>query len=215
MNYALDDPVVEFAKTFWGILLEALPFIAPIGALLRDRDGGEVLVGRDGEPVVRYRLSDYDLRHLRTGIDGAAQIHEALAYLIERCPAVLRLVIATREDPPLPLGRLRAAGELGEIRAGELRFSTDEAAAFLIGTLGLGLSDADVTRLQARTEGWPAGVYLAALSLRGHRSAHSFIDQLTGNNRFIADFLAEAHVVAAALDQPPGRRSSSDDTKVG
>jgi ATP/maltotriose-dependent transcriptional regulator MalT len=90
------------------------------------------------------------------------QIHEALAYLIDRSPTAFRLVLATREDPPLPIGRLRAGGELAELRAGELRFSDDETAAFLIQALGLELSGEDIARLQARTEGWPAALYRGA-----------------------------------------------------
>jgi ATP/maltotriose-dependent transcriptional regulator MalT len=87
-------------------------------------------------------LDDY---HLITN----PEIHRALAYLIERSPAVLRLVLATREDPPLPLGRLRARGELCEIRAAELRFSDDETAVFLTDALGLELTAEDIARLQA------------------------------------------------------------------
>src|SRR5438093_1021576 len=83
---------------------------------------------------------------------------------------------AAREDPPLPLGRLRARGELRELRAGELRFSDEEARAFLNDALGLGLSAEDVERLQARTEGWPAALYLAALSLRGRDDPSTVID---------------------------------------
>jgi LuxR family maltose regulon positive regulatory protein len=131
------------------------------------------------------------------------EIHEALGYLIERSPPSFRLVLATREDPPLPLGRLRAGGELGEFRAGELRFSEEEATAFLIDALGLELSAEDVARLQARTEGWPAALYLAALSLRGRRDARSVIDRFAGDDRFLVDYLA-AEVLAR---QPPELRS--------
>jgi ATP/maltotriose-dependent transcriptional regulator MalT len=118
-----------------------------------------------------------------------AEIHEALAYLVERVPSSFRLVLATREDPPLPLGRLRARGQLAELRASELRFSNDEASAFLNDSLGLDLSMADVERLQARTEGWPAALYLAALSLRGQPDPTSLIDAFAGDDRHVVDYL--------------------------
>jgi ATP/maltotriose-dependent transcriptional regulator MalT len=131
------------------------------------------------------------------------QIHEALAYLIERAPPAFRIALATREDPPLPLGRLRASAELAELRAGELRFSDEETAAFLMGALGLELSAEDVARLQARTEGWPAALYLAALSLRGRPDASALIERFAGDDRYVVDYLT-AEVLAR---QPPELRS--------
>src|SRR5262249_53068663 len=131
------------------------------------------------------------------------QIHEALAYLIERSPAGFRLVLATRADPPLPLGRLRARGDLGEVRADDLRFNDDETSAFLTEALGLELSREDVARLQARTEGWPAALYLAALSLRGRPDASARIERFAGDDRYLVDYLT-AEVIAR---QPPELRS--------
>jgi LuxR family maltose regulon positive regulatory protein len=131
------------------------------------------------------------------------EIHEALAYLIGRLPSAFRLVLATREDPPLPLGRLRASGELGELRVGQLRFSDEETAAFLTEALGLELSAEDVARLQARTEGWPAALYLAALSLRGRPDASMLIERFAGDDRYLVDYLT-AEVLAR---QPPEVRS--------
>jgi LuxR family maltose regulon positive regulatory protein len=130
-------------------------------------------------------------------------VHRALAYLIERSPDALRIVLSTREDPPLPLGRLRARGELAEVRAADLRFSDDEAAAFLVDALGLELSAADVVRLQARTEGWPAALYLAALSLRGRSDASRVIERFAGDDRYVVDYLT-TEVLAR---QPPELRS--------
>jgi LuxR family maltose regulon positive regulatory protein len=98
-------------------------------------------------------------------------------------------VIATREDPPLPLGRLRARGELGELRAGDLRFSEREALTFLSEGLGLELQPEDVERLQTRTEGWPAALYLAALSLRGRPDPTAVIDEFAGDDRYLVDYL--------------------------
>jgi LuxR family maltose regulon positive regulatory protein len=131
------------------------------------------------------------------------QVHEALGYFIERSPAVLRLIIATREDPPLPLGRWRARGELGELRSAELRFSENETAVFLSDCLGLELSAVDVARLQTRTEGWPAALYLAALSLRGREDTSGLIERFAGDDRYVVDYLT-TEVLAR---QPPELRS--------
>ena len=117
--------------------------------------------------------------------------HEQIAFLLLHLPPTAQLVIITRADPPLPLARLRAAGEMTEVRARELRFTPDEAAELLLAVAGVELSEPDLDQLVERTEGWPAGVYLAAISLRDHPSPHAFIRQFTGNNRFIVDFLAE------------------------
>lgn len=116
-------------------------------------------------------------------------VHRAVAYLVERSPPTLQVVLSTREDPALPLGRLRARGELAEIRADALRFTDDETALFLTGALGLRLSPEDVDRLQARTEGWPAAVYLAALTLRGRPDPSALIEQFAGDDRYIVDYL--------------------------
>ena len=94
-------------------------------------------------------------------------VNEALIFLIERLPPQMHLVIATREDPPLPLARLRARGQLTEIRASDLQFTPAEAAEFLNRVMGLNLSDVDVAALETRTEGWIAGLQLAALSMQG------------------------------------------------
>jgi LuxR family maltose regulon positive regulatory protein len=123
------------------------------------------------------------------------EIHGAVAFLVERLPESLRLVIATREDPPLPLGRLRARGELGELRAAELRFSEEETSMFLNDVLALGLASEDVGRLQMRTEGWPAALYLAALSLRGTDDAKPWILSFAGDDRHVVDYLT-AEVLA-------------------
>ncbi len=117
--------------------------------------------------------------------------HEQIAFLLLHLPPSAQLVLITRADPPLPLARLRAAGEMLEIRARELRFAPAEAAALVHAVSAAQLSEPDMADLVERTEGWPAGVYLAALSLRGHPSPGAFVRQFTGDNRFIVDFLAE------------------------
>lgn len=120
-------------------------------------------------------------------------VDEALAFLVERLPAQMHLVIATREDPPLPLARLRVRGQLTELRAADLQFTPAEASEFLNRVMGLNLSDGDVAALESRTEGWIAGLQLAALSMQGHasRDAASFIKSFTGSHRFVLDYLIE------------------------
>jgi len=118
-------------------------------------------------------------------------VDEALTFLVEHMPPQMVLIIATREDPQLPLSRLRARGQLTELRAADLRFSPAEAADFLNQVMGLNLSTDDIARLEARTEGWIAGLQLAALSVQGHHDAASFIQSFTGSHRFILDYLVE------------------------
>lgn len=117
--------------------------------------------------------------------------HEQLEFLLLHLPPSAQLVLTTRADPPLSLSRLRAAGAMAEIRVPDLRFAPDEAAALVQAVADVTLSEPDLAVLMERTEGWPAGVYLAALSLRGHPSPHTFVRQFTGDNRFVVDFLAQ------------------------
>ncbi len=121
----------------------------------------------------------------------AVEIHEAVRFLVDRRPPPLRLAIATREDPPLPLARLRSSGSLAEIRADELRFTTAEAGLFLNSSMSLSLSEENVARLSKHTEGWIAGLQMAALSLQGREDADAFIAAFGGTNRYILDYLAE------------------------
>jgi LuxR family transcriptional regulator, maltose regulon positive regulatory protein len=121
----------------------------------------------------------------------AKPIDEALAFLIEHLPPPMHLVITTREDPQLPLARLRARGHLAELRAADLRFIASEAAEFLNPVMGLNLSAADVAALEDRTEGWIAGLQLAAISMQGHRDAAGFIQSFTGSHRFVMDYLVD------------------------
>ena len=134
-------------------------------------------------PVVLV-LNDYHVIKER-------RCHDQIAFLLFHLPPAARVVLITRADPPLRLARLRAAGEMVEIRARELRFTFAEAAALVRAVSDIQLGEPDLADLMERTEGWPAGVYLAALSLRGHPSPHAFIRQFSGDNRFIVDFLAE------------------------
>jgi len=117
--------------------------------------------------------------------------HEQIAALLAHLPPSLLLVVISRADPPLPLARLRAAGDLIEIRMPELRFTAPDAAPFTRAVSGVQLSEPDLAGLVERTEGWPAGIQLAALALRGQPAPADFVREFTGDNPFIADFLAE------------------------
>jgi LuxR family maltose regulon positive regulatory protein len=130
----------------------------------------------------------------------ATLIDDALGFLIEHLPPRMHLVIATREDPSLPLARLRARGQLAELRAADLRFTPSEAAEFLEGVMGLSLSAEDIAALEDRTEGWIAGLQLAALSMRGREDVAGLIRAFAGDNRYIVDYLVEE-----VLQQQPER----------
>jgi len=163
-----------------------------------DLDPPQVLVPRQGRVLlpdlvarlgslrapVALVLDDY---HALTNPDTHAQVE----LLLQELPRSVQVILLTRAIPPLQLARLRAAGEVADIGLQELRFSRSETGGLVAAVAGVTLDAHDLSALSARTEGWPAGVYLAALSLRGHPAPRSFIDQFTGNNRFIADFLAE------------------------
>ena len=118
-------------------------------------------------------------------------IDHALTFLLDHLPPQMHLVIATREDPSLPLARLRARGQLTELRAADLRFTPAEAAEFLNQVMGLNLSAEHIAALETRTEGWIAGLQLAALSMQGRSDAASFIKSFTGSHHFILDYLVE------------------------
>ncbi len=121
---------------------------------------------------------------------SAPQVHESLSFLVEHRPAGICVVLASRSDPPLSLARLRARGQLTEIRVAELRFTPAEAGKLLQHAVSA-LPDASVAALAARTEGWAAGLALAALSLRGQDDAAGFVAAFTGSHRYVLDYLAE------------------------
>ncbi|HYD10873.1 MAG TPA: hypothetical protein VEA78_12300, partial [Acidimicrobiales bacterium] len=128
-------------------------------------------------------------------------VHEAVAFLQENLPPQVTLAMTTRVDPPLPLARLRARGELLEVRAADLRFTTDEASAFLNDVMGLSLEPALVDALESRTEGWAAGLQLAALSARDRGDVGevaAFVADFSGSHRFVLDYLVEE-----VLDRQP------------
>ncbi len=136
-----------------------------------------------GRPYVLV-LDDY---HLIT----AQPIHDAFTFLLDHLPSQMHLVIAARADPPLPVARLRGRGQLTELRLTDLRFTHDEAAEFLAQVMGLTLAADDVAALASRTEGWIAGLQMAALSLREKDDVSQFVAAFTGSNRYILDYLLE------------------------
>src|SRR5919199_3308154 len=129
-------------------------------------------------------LDDYHV------IDAQA-VDAALTFLIEHLPPQMHLVIATREDPALPRARFRARGQLTELRAADLRFTPSEAAGFLTEVMGLDLAADDIAALEDRTEGWIAGLQLAALSIPGHQDVSGLIRAFAGDNRYIVDYLVD------------------------
>jgi LuxR family maltose regulon positive regulatory protein len=118
-------------------------------------------------------------------------IHDAMSFLLDHLPPNLHLIIAGRTDPPLPLPRLRVQGQITELRQSDLRFRSEEAAAFLSKTMGLALSDEGVIQLERRTEGWIAGLQLAALSMQGRSDVEAFIQAFSGSHHYVLDYLAQ------------------------
>jgi len=141
-------------------------------------------------------FDDYHVIHL-------PQVNEALTFLLENQPEQLHLVITSREDPDLPISRLRVRDQLTELRAADLRFTSTEAAEFLNQVMGLNLSDGDIITLDNRTEGWIAGLQLAAISLQGREDTTQRIESFSGSHRIILDYLIEE-----VLDQQPDKIQS-------
>jgi LuxR family maltose regulon positive regulatory protein len=129
-------------------------------------------------------LDDYHLIH-------TLSIHQLLAFLLEHQPPHMHLVIASREDPPLPLSRLRARGQVIEVRQADLRFTGEETCDFLQHAMRLDLSTADAAALHQRTEGWAAGLQLVALSMQGSKDIRQLVASFTGSHRYVLDYLAE------------------------
>jgi ATP/maltotriose-dependent transcriptional regulator MalT len=150
------------------------------------------LAADPGADEVLLVLDDYHM------VDSGP-VHESVAFLLENLPPGLQVVVASRSDPPLPLARLRARGLLAELRAADLRFTGEEAAALLREAAGAGLPGPAVASLVARTEGWAAGLQLAGLSLRGRADVAGFVAAFSGSHRFVLDYLADE-----VLDGQPG-----------
>jgi LuxR family maltose regulon positive regulatory protein len=186
-------------ECFLEYLTEALGRIVPAIRRSARRDGTEdavtallnVLTAHNRRTVLV--LDDY-----HTIREQAA--HALVTYLVEHGPPHFHIVVSTRSDPPLRLGRLRVAGELNELRAADLRMSREEAQLFLVDKLRLNLPPRDVEALYERTEGWPAGLYLAALTLAEHEDPGAFVESFAGDNRHVADYLS-AEVLRAQTGQ--------------
>jgi LuxR family maltose regulon positive regulatory protein len=186
-----NDPVV-----FWTYLLSALQTTAhAVGA-------GALAVLQESHASIDDVLATLvnDLDAVPHGVVlvlddyhvvDARDVHDGMAFLLEHLPPQIHLVIATRADPALPLARLRARGELVEVRADDLRFTAEEAAAYLNEMMGLALRAQDVAALEGRTEGWIAALQLAALSMQGREDVAGFIAGFAGDDRYIVDYLVE------------------------
>src|SRR5499427_436661 len=177
-----DAPVMELLRG---------PSRPPLEAVATAVINELTIVPEEGE--VALLLDDYHLIE-------APPVHQSVTFLLDRLPPGLRVVLSSRADPPLPLARLRARGQLTELRAADLRFTLAETAAFLREVTGLDLPPASVAALQDRTEGWAAGVQLAALSLHGHADPAGFIGAFAGSNRYVLDYLTE-EVLAGQPEQ--------------
>ena len=186
----------DHPSQFWPHLIAALQTAIPgVGmtslALLESPD-------RSVETIVAPLLNELDaLSHgVVLVLDDyhmidSQDIQRGMSFVLDHLPAHVRLVIATRVDPALPLARMRARGDLIEIRASDLRFTPDEAVAYFNGVMGLGLTAADVAALEARTEGWIAALHLAGLSMQGRDDPAGFIASFAGDDRYIVDYLVE------------------------
>jgi LuxR family maltose regulon positive regulatory protein len=190
------DPGDNESNSFWSYVMAALGTAAPgVGERTRSLlDAPETptevvlttLLNELGA-VPEDSLLVLDDYHV---ID-APEIQEEVAFVLDHLPPQMHLMIATRADPALPLARLRVRSELVEIRAADLRFTADEAAAYLNDSMGLNLTSRDVEALEGRTEGWIAALQLAALSIKGRTDVADFIAGFAGDDRYIVDYLAE------------------------
>ncbi len=190
------DPGDNEPATFWTYLVRALQSVAPevgttaLGLLQAGEARTEAVVAALVNELAAMTsdvvlvLDDYHVIERLEILDG-------LGLLLERMPDRLHVVITTRADPALPLARLRARGELVEIRAADLRFTSDEAATYLNEAMGLALDAPDVEALEGRTEGWIAALQLAAISLQGRTDPGGFIASFAGEDRYIVDYLVE------------------------
>src|SRR5215208_7474784 len=189
---------------FWSYLVATLRTVEPgVGTVAQGALGGPSVelervvvpslvndLATVSGPLVLV-LDDY---HLITN----AICHQTLGWFLDQLPIDVHVVLSTRLDPPLSLARMRAQGQLAELRVGELQFTDEEAAELLNDSMGLHLAAEDVARLAERTEGWAAGLVLAGLSLRGRPDPSGFIAAFSGDDRHVSDYL-----VAEVLDRQP------------
>ena len=178
LSFALRTAVPDLGASALGLLEAAQP--PPIQTTLTTLVNDVAAVDKE----IVLVLDDYHV------ID-ASEVQEGMAFLLDHLPPRLHLVMVTRADPALPLARLRARGELVEARAADLRFTADEAAAYLNGVMDLGLTASDMAALEVRTEGWIAALQLAALSMQGRNDVAGFIAGFAGDDRYVVDYLVE------------------------
>ena len=183
-----DNDPARFWRHLMASLKRALPGMeSPFaGPLPPSRSVASALINQLSErpqPVLLV-LDDYH-------VIQTPEIHESISLLINNQPQGLHLVLTSREDPPLPLARLRVRGQLSELRAADLRFAPDAVDTFLNGMMGLELAPDDVLMLAERTEGWIAGLQLAGLSMQGLKDRHGFVSAFTGSHRYVFDYLVE------------------------
>jgi LuxR family transcriptional regulator, maltose regulon positive regulatory protein len=190
-----NDPI-----RLWRHIVEALRRVVPEG----EDFGADVLLGMSAVgqrfvgitlPTLINELAELPQRVVLVLDDyqfvTEEDAHETVAFFVDHLPENVHLVISSRSDPSLPLGRLRATGEMNEIRAEQLAFSEEEAACLLNEKMGLDIVPDDLSVLLERTEGWPAGIYLASLSLQNKEDKHAFIESFRGSNRYIVGLLGE------------------------
>ena len=190
------EPAENDPALFWRYLVAALRWAGFTGGA--HAESILHVPGADLEAAVRSLLNDladFD-RRIVLILDDYHLVrepvcHELITYLLEHAPAGVRLVLATRSDPPLPLASLRAAGQLAEIRARDLRLTPEETATFVRVGEGLAIDDDELALLTARTEGWVAALHLAALWLRGESDQRAALLQFAGDNRHLVDYLGE------------------------
>lgn len=192
----LDNDPTRFWVSVMAALRACLPTVAdvalamlhspqppPLSAILTSLLNDLASVATPAAPIVLI-LDDYQV------IEDAA-IHEGLTFLLEHLPEPLHLVLASRVDPDLPLARWRARGQLAEIRAADLRFTANEASRFFTLALGDVLEDDDVRLLERRTEGWVAGLQLAAIAIHQREDRSAFVQMFTGSHRYLLDYIQE------------------------
>jgi LuxR family maltose regulon positive regulatory protein len=183
----------------WRHIVEALHLVAP-----EEDFGSDVLMGMSvtggrlietSLPMLINVLAELNRRWILVLDDYQFvtndDCHKSVSFFVEHLPENVHLVFASRSDLPLPLGRLRARGEMNEIRSDQLAFSEEEAACLLNETMGLDIASDDLRLLLERTEGWPAAIYLTSLSLQKREDKHTFIGAFKGSDRYIVDLLAE------------------------
>jgi LuxR family maltose regulon positive regulatory protein len=196
---------------------DPMSFLSYLVAAFRQVDGSDAKVGKIAlgmlqasqlppiEPILTSLINDISTIPYRIililddyHLIDSPSVDDVLAFLIENLPLQIHLIVATRSDPDVPIARYRARGQLTELRGAELRFTLLESAEFLNRVMGLDLSVEEIAALEERTEGWIAGLQLAAISMRGNIDTASFIKSFTGSHRFVLDYLVEE-----VLDQQP------------